>query len=229
MKRIHRSQIVVKWWLVLCALTLYWTCPSSEGQEKRPEAGERPSPAWQDTVSTAEDRTGKAYGRAWLLGGRDGTLRDSGKADLRNLAEGCFQKAVVQIDASSLASVRQHFTRTSRFVKVQPDSRYTLIVEVKGKGDGYASAGVRWAHPDAPPGLVDKDEFLTVVKPSGKWTAHSFTFASDPDSKASSVQILLKAHGPVTASFRKVRLVPGWWADTRWRFKRPYKPGARPW
>lgn len=173
--------------------------------------------------------SGSAYGRELILGGRKGTLSDLHKRNPPNVAKGCFPKPVVEIDASSLSTVRRHYTRASRFFEVKLDSDYTLVFEVKGEGDGYVSGGVRWRAPDAPPGLVDKDEFMTVMKVPEKWTVASCTFTSDPDPKCVNMQILLKAYGAVNVSFRNVRVVEGWWADTKWRFKRPYTPGARSW
>ena len=183
-------------------------------------------------VASAEESraaSANAYGRELILGGRKGTLRDLHKKNPPNIAKGCFAEPVVEIDASSLSTVRQHYTRASKFFKVKPDSDYTLVFEVKGEGDGYVSGGVRWKSPDAPPGLVDKDEFMTVKKVPEKWTVGACTFTSDPDPKSANMQILLKAYGAVKVSFRNVRLVEGWWADTKWRFKRPYTPGARKW
>lgn len=170
----------------------------------------------------------RPYGEKLILGGRRGTLTDLAKANPPNLARGAFPKATVEIDAASLG-YKQHITRASKAFAVKPDSPYTLVCEVKGEGDGYASAGVRWDAPDAPPGLVDKDRFATVFKTPAKWTVKSFTFTSDPDPKAARLQVLLKAYGRSKVAFRKVRVVEGWYADLKHRFKRPLRPGGRSW
>ena len=180
-------------------------------------------------AAVRKQAAGRQYGEKLILGGRKGDLRDLKKANPPNIAKGCYPKPLVRIDASSLKTPREHFTRASRFFKVKADSDYTLLFEVQGEGEGYVSAGVRWKSPDAPPGLVDKEEFMTVLKVPRKWTERSFTFTSDPDPKSANMQVLLKAHGSVKASFRNVRLVEGWWAETKWRFKRPYGPGERKW
>ena len=168
------------------------------------------------------------YGRELILGGREGTLRDLVKKNPPNIAKGCLGGEPIEIDAASLG-YKEHITRYSKFFRVRPDANYTLVFEVKGEGEGYVSGGVRWKHPDAPPGLVDKDDFLTVLKVPGEWTQKAVTFTSDPSPKAGDLQILLKAYGGVRASFRRVRLIEGCYFDHRWSLKRPCKPGARTW
>ena len=168
------------------------------------------------------------YEETFFLGGRKGTLADLRKANPPNVAKAAFPKPVVAMDASKL-SLKEHFTRASRVFKVKPNTDYTFLFEVKAEGDGYVSAGVRWKMPDAPPGLVDKEEFVSVLKAPRPWTLRSFTFTSDPDKKATNAQVLLKAYGGVKASFRNVRLVEGWYADNKVRFRRPFKGGERKW
>lgn len=176
------------------------------------------------TLAAGEGR----YEDKFFLAGRRGTLADLKKANPPNVAKAAFVKPVVTIDASKLP-LKERFTRPSRFFKVKPNTDYTFLFEVKAEGDGYVSAGVRWKMPDAPPGLVDKEEFVSVLKAPRPWTLRSFTFTSDPDKKATNAQVLLKAYGGVKASFRNVRLVEGWYADNKVRFRRPFKGGERKW
>ena len=191
--------------------------PTSKARSSTPQTLKRASP------SPKSD-----YNEQLLLGGRKGTLADLRKHNPPNLAKDAFAKAAVTIDASRL-SYKEHFTRRSRALMIKPGTDYTLVCEVKGVGDGYLSVGIRWNVPKAPPGLVDKDEFMTVLKAPEKWTIRSFTFTSDPDKNVTRARILLKAYGGVKGSFRNVRLVQGWYGDLRMRFKRPFKPGARKW
>lgn len=175
-----------------------------------------------------QNKEARPYGEKLILGGRRGTLKDLAKTNAPDLARGAFPKATVEIDAVTLG-YKQHITQASKPFAVKPDSPYTLVCEVKGEGDGYASAGVRWDAPDAPPGLVDKDRFATVFKVPAEWTVKSFTFTSDPDPKAARLQVLLKAYGRTKVAFRRVRVVEGWYADLKHRFNRPLRPGARSW
>jgi len=179
-------------------------------------------------VLSADETRPQTYGRQRLLGGRKGTLKDLAEAGPPNLAQDAFASKVVHIDAAPLVT-REHFTRRSKPFAIKPDTDYTFLVEVKGEGTGYVSAGVRWDMPQAPPGLKDKDEFATVLRAPESWTTRSFTFTSDPDKRVTRAVVLLKAYGGVKASFRNVRIVEGWYAPLRPRFKRPFKAGERSW
>ena len=179
-------------------------------------------------VAADKPKPAEDYSKQCLLGGRRGTLADRHRANPPNLAKGVFPAEVITLDAMPL-NYKEHFTRSSRPFKLKPEADYTLLFEVKGEGDGYVSVGIRWNMPQAPPGLVDKEVFVTVLKAPTVWTRKSFTFTSDPDKRATNAHILLKAYGGAKVSFRNIRVVEGWYADLRMRFKRPFKPGARKW
>jgi len=172
---------------------------------------------------------GSEYGVTLILGGRRGTLADLARAAPPNLAAGSFAAEVIEADASGLDAA-EHVTRPSQHFAVKPDCNYTLLFEVKGANGGYVSGGVRWQAPDAPPGLVDKDEFMTVLRTPEQWTLASVTFTADPAPEAAArFQVLLKAYAGAKAAFRNVRVVEGWYADHKWSFQRPFKTGARTW
>ena len=211
-------------WLAGCACAVLALSLAAAADKKAPQK----TPNGFSKAMQRQNKEKRPFGEKLLLGGRRGTLRDLAKVKAPNIAQGAFAKAVVEIDARPL-SYKEHITRPSKRFAAKPDAPYTLVCEVKGEGDGYASAGVRWDAPGAPPGLADKDRFATVFKVPAEWTVKSFTFTSDPDKKAANLQILLKAYGRSKVAFRKVRVVEGWYAELKHRFKRPLRAGARPW
>ena len=211
-------------WLAGCACAVLALSPAGAADKKAPgKALNGFSKAVQ-----RQNKEDRPYGEKLILGGCRGTMKDMARKNPPNIAQGALPKPTIEIDARSL-NYKEHITRPSKRFAVRPDAPYTLVCEVKGEGDGYASAGVRWDAPQAPPGLVDKDRFATVFRVPAKWTVKSFTFTSDPDKKSANLQILLKAYGRSKVAFRKVRVVEGWYRGLKHRFKRPFRAGARSW
>lgn len=198
-----------------------WVGNGRASEEGRETAGNAPDGARHS--ARADD-----YGRSLLLGGRQGTLADLKRSGLPNLAQGSLGGEEIRVDALALAG-REHFTRLSKSFRLGAGKDYTFVVEAKAGGEGYVSAGIRRRAPDAPPGLVDDDEFVTVIKAPCDWVERSFTFSTPQDSGAAETQVLLKAFGGATAVFRNARVVEGWYADTPVRFQRPWRAGERKW
>lgn len=192
----------------------------------RAEEKERSTPAKAPGEAARSDRADD-YGRRLLMGGRQGTLADMRRLPLPDLAQGVIA-AETQLDAAALAG-KEHVTRASKAFRLDAGKDYTFVVEIKAGGEGYVSAGIRQRLPEAPPGLVDDDWLVTVVKAPSEWVERSFTFSTPQDSATAQTQVLLKAYGGAKAAFRNGRIVAGWYADTPVRFQRPWRPGERKW
>lgn len=199
---------------VISAILALVAPPSASAQEKPVD-------------KTAQKPAADDYGRQLLLGGRQGTLADLRRSSPPNLARDAFP-APQSLDASTL-SFKEHLTRASKRIPLKPESDYTLVVEVRAEGEGCLSVGLRWDLPDSPPGLNDQDIFLAIQRAPSDWTEKTFTFTTDPDPKGADVQVLLKAFGGAKATFRNLRIVEGWYADTPTSFKRPYRAEERKW
>ena len=146
-----------------------------------------------------------------LAAGKAGDLKDFAKLDeSKNLAKGCFDKPVVEMDASKLEKTN-HYSKYSRWFSLKPAGNYTLGVVYRSSGPSLISAGVKWEVKGQPMGLVDREDHYACWPAAADWTLRTLTFTSDPE--YTKTQIILKAYGGMKVELKEVKLVEGWYTD----------------